>query len=179
VKSHVIDAVDKGAEVLIGGTHRPDIGPWVFEPTLLRGVTEDMVACREETFGPVVSVSTFATDEEAIEKANDTDYGLNASVWGSPRHARHVANQIQAGSVNINEGFTATWASLDAPMGGFKKSGVGRRHGKAGIVKYTDAQTVSRQRLLNISRPASMGGEQFARLMVQGLRMLARIPGRH
>lgn len=179
VKSHVIDAVDKGAEVLIGGTHRPDIGLWVFEPTLLRGVTEDMVACREETFGPVVSVSTFATDEEAIEKANDTDYGLNASVWGSPRHARRVANQIQAGSVNINEGFTATWASLDAPMGGFKKSGVGRRHGKAGIVKYTDAQTVSRQRLLNISRPASMGGEQFARLMVQGLRMLARIPGRH
>jgi succinate-semialdehyde dehydrogenase/glutarate-semialdehyde dehydrogenase len=179
VKSHVADACDKGAEVLVGGNHRPDLGPYVFEPTLLRGITEDMVACREETFGPVVSITTFTSDEEAIERANDTDYGLNASVWGSPRHARNVANAIQAGSVNINEGFTATWASLDAPMGGFKKSGVGRRHGKAGIVKYTDAQTVSRQRLVNIARPASMDGERFARLMVRGLKMLAKLPGRH
>lgn len=179
VKSHVADAVDRGAEVLVGGKHRPDLGAYVFEPTLLRGVTEEMVACREETFGPVVSLTTFATDDEAISRANDSEYGLNASVWGSAKHARRVAEAIEAGSVNINEGFTATWASLDAPMGGFKKSGVGRRHGKAGIVKYTDAQTVSRQKLVNISRPRSMTGEQFAALMVRGLKMLARLPGRH
>jgi succinate-semialdehyde dehydrogenase/glutarate-semialdehyde dehydrogenase len=179
VKSHVADAVEKGAEILTGGKHRPDLGAYVFEPTLLRGVTDEMVLCREETFGPVVSLTTFATDEEALEKANDTDYGLNASVWGSPKHARAIAEKIEAGSVNINEGFTATYASLDAPMGGFKKSGVGRRHGRAGIVKYTDAQTVSRQRLVNISRPPGMSGEKFAALMVRGLKMLARLPGRH
>lgn len=179
VKSHVSDAVDKGAEILVGGKHRPDLGAFVFEPTLLRGVTDEMVLCREETFGPVVSLATFSSDEEAVAKANDTDYGLNASVWGSPKHARSVAERIEAGSVNINEGFTATWASLDAPMGGFKKSGVGRRHGRAGIVKYTDSQTVSRQRLINISRPPGMSGEKFAALMVRGLKLLARLPGKH
>ncbi len=179
VKSHVSDAVDKGAEILAGGQHRPDLGAYVFEPTLLRGVTEEMVLCREETFGPVVSLTTFTTDEEAVEKANDTDYGLSASVWGSPKHARAIAERIEAGGVNINEGFTAAYASLDAPMGGFKKSGVGRRHGKAGIVKYTDAQTVSRQRLVNISKPPGMSGEKFAALMVRGLKMLAKLPGKH
>ncbi len=179
VKSHVSDAVDKGAEVLVGGKHRPDLGAYVFEPTLLRGVTEDMVLCREETFGPVVSITTFSSDEDAVARANDSDYGLSASVWGSPKHARAIAEKIQAGGVNINDGFTAAYASLDAPMGGFKKSGVGRRHGKAGIVKYTDAQTVSRQRLVNISKPAGMSGEKFAALMVRGLKMLAKLPGKH
>lgn len=179
VKAHVADAVEHGAEILVGGNHRPDLGPYVFEPTLLRGVTEKMMACREETFGPVVSITTFGSDEEAIARANDTDYGLNASVWGAPGHAKKVAEQIEAGSVNINEGFTATWASLDAPMGGFKKSGVGRRHGRAGIVKYTDAQAIARQRLINISRPRSMDGEKFAKLMVSGLKLLAKLPGRH
>jgi succinate-semialdehyde dehydrogenase/glutarate-semialdehyde dehydrogenase len=179
VKSHVADATDKGAELLVGGTHRPDVGPYVFEPTLLGKVTEDMVACREETFGPVVSLTTFADDEEAIRRANDSDYGLNASVWGAPRHARQVAEAIQAGSVNINEGFTATWTSLDAPMGGFKKSGVGRRHGRAGIVKYTDAQTISRQKLVLISKPPAMRGDKFAALIVRGLKLLAKLPGRH
>jgi len=179
VKAHVADAVEHGATVLTGGNHRPDLGPFVFEPTLLTNVTEEMVACREETFGPVVSLSTFATDQEAIEKANDSEYGLNASVWGSARRARRVAEAIEAGSVNINEGFTASWTSLDAPMGGFKRSGVGRRHGRIGIVKYTDSQTIARQKLVNISRPANMGGEKFARLMVRGLKLLARAPGRH
>jgi succinate-semialdehyde dehydrogenase / glutarate-semialdehyde dehydrogenase len=179
VQAHVNDAREKGAEVLVGGRHRPDLGDYVFEPTLLRGITEDMVLCREETFGPVVGISTFGSDEEAIARANDTDYGLNASVWGAPAHARKVAEQVLAGSVNINEGFTATWASLDAPMGGFKNSGVGRRHGRAGIVKYTDPQTLSRQRLANIARPAGMAAERFAAVMTAGLKTLARLPGRH
>lgn len=179
VTRHVDDAVKRGATVLVGGKARPDLGGFVFEPTLLSGVTPDMVVCQEETFGPVVSVQTFASDDEAIQKANDTDYGLNASVWGAPRHARQVAWQIHAGSVNVNEGFTASWASLDAPMGGFKQSGVGRRHGRAGIVKYTDSQTVAVQRLLNIGAPRGMDGESFVRWMTRGLKMLKWLPGRH
>jgi len=113
--------------------------------------------------------------EQAIQRANDTSFGLNASVWGPPALATRVAEQIEAGSVNVNEGFTATWASHDAPMGGFKLSGVGRRHGKVGITKYTESQTISRQRLANIDAPAGMSQERFVRVMTAGLRALGKI----
>jgi aldehyde dehydrogenase (NAD+)/succinate-semialdehyde dehydrogenase/glutarate-semialdehyde dehydrogenase len=179
VSGHVSDAISRGASVLVGGTHRPDIGPYVFEPTVLENVTEDMLLCRGETFGPVVAVYRFHSDDEAVALANDTTYGLNASVWGSPRKARALARRIEAGSVNVNEGFTASWASTDAPMGGFKESGVGRRHGREGIIKYTNIQTVASQRLMNIEAPGSMTGDAFARTMTIGLRILKRLPFRH
>ena len=82
VQSHVEDAVAKGATVLTGGRARPDLGPAFFEPTILEGVTKDMLAGVTETFGPVVALHTYSTVDEAIALANDTDYGLNASVWG-------------------------------------------------------------------------------------------------
>ena len=179
VSGHVKDAVSHGATVLAGGNHRPDIGPYVFEPTVLENVSEDMLLCRGETFGPVVAIYRFHSEEEAVTLANDTAYGLNASVWGSPRRARALARQIEAGSVNVNEGFTASWASTDAPMGGFKESGVGRRHGREGIVKYTNIQTVASQRLMNIAAPGSMTGDAFAKTMTMGLRILKRLPFRH
>lgn len=179
VSTHVNDAVSRGARVLAGGQHRPDIGPFVFEPTVLENVTEDMLLCRGETFGPVVAIYRFHSDDEAVALANDTSYGLNASVWGAPKRARAVARRIEAGSVNVNEGFTASWASTDAPMGGFKESGVGRRHGREGIIKYTNIQTVASQRLMNIEAPGSMTGEGFARAMTLGLRVLKRLPFRH
>jgi acyl-CoA reductase-like NAD-dependent aldehyde dehydrogenase len=179
VSGHVKDAVSHGATVLAGGNHRPDIGPYVFEPTVLENVSEDMLLCRGETFGPVVAIYRFHSEEEAVTLANDTAYGLNASVWGSPRRARALARQIEAGSVNVNEGFTASWASTDAPMGGFKESGVGRRHGREGIIKYTNIQTVASQRLMNIEAPGSMTGDAFAKTMTVGLRILKRLPFRH
>jgi aldehyde dehydrogenase (NAD+)/succinate-semialdehyde dehydrogenase/glutarate-semialdehyde dehydrogenase len=138
-----------------------------------------MLLCRGETFGPVVAIYRFHSDDEAVALANDTTYGLNASVWGSPKRARALARQIEAGSVNVNEGFTASWASTDAPMGGFKESGVGRRHGREGIIKYTNIQTVASQRLLNIEAPGSMTGDAFATTMTMGLRILKRLPFRH
>lgn len=178
VSAHVQDAIDRGARVLTGGKARPDIGRFVFEPTLLTDVTEDMVLCRSETFGPVVAIYRFSSDDEAIRLANDTSYGLNASVWGSPKRARAVAEQIEAGGVNVNEGFTATWISTDAPMGGFKESGVGRRHGREGIVKYTNVQTVARQRLMNIQTPRGMSGESFASIMTAGIKVMKHLPFR-
>lgn len=178
VSAHVDDARSGGARVLVGGKHRPDLGPYVFEPTVLEGVTEDMLLCRGETFGPVVAVYRFHSDDEAVALANDTSYGLNASVWGSPRRARDLARRIEAGSVNVNEGFTASWVSTDAPMGGFKESGVGRRHGREGIVKYTNIQTVATQKLMNIAVPQSMSGEKFAKTMTRGLRMMKHLPFR-
>src|SRR4029453_18463986 len=83
VASHVEDAVAKGATVVTGGRARPDLGPAFFEPTVLEGVTKDMLAGVTETFGPVVALHRYSTVDEAVALANDTDYGLNASVWGT------------------------------------------------------------------------------------------------
>lgn len=178
VEAHVLDAVTKGAKVLAGGRARPDIGPYFFEPTVLQGVTEEMEICSEETFGPVVSVSPFDSVEEAMERANDSRYGLNAAVWTSDAEVgREVAARIEAGTVNVNEAYAATWGSIDAPMGGFKESGLGRRHGAEGILKYTEAQTISVQRGMPIASPAGVGEKDFSELMTGALRLLRWIPG--
>ncbi|HEX3796925.1 MAG TPA: succinic semialdehyde dehydrogenase [Acidimicrobiales bacterium] len=145
---HVIDAVDRGATVLAGGRARPDLGPFFFEPTVLTDVTPDMAVYGEETFGPVVSVFSVASDEEAVERANEGRYGLSASVWTRDLVAgRTLAAQIVAGAVNINDGYLSAIASLHAPMGGMRESGLGRRHGREGIVRYTEPQTVTSQRI--------------------------------
>ena len=110
VEAHVSDALEKGATLVAGGRRRPEIGPLFYEPTILTNVREDMKAYAEETFGPVVSVYPFATDDEAIARANCTNYGLNASVWTrNIRRGVRLARQIQAGSVNVNEPYAATW----------------------------------------------------------------------
>lgn len=156
VEEHVRDAVEKGAVVHAGGNARPDIGPLFFEPTVLTGVTPDMRLFSEETFGPVVSVYPFASDEESIAAANDSCYGLNASIWSRDvKTALRMARRIEAGTVNINESYLAAWGSVDAPMGGRKDSGLGRRHGAEGLLKFTESQTVAVQRgiALDLSAP--------------------------
>ncbi|MEV7803766.1 succinic semialdehyde dehydrogenase [Microbispora sp. NPDC088329] len=146
VAAHVEDAVAKGATVLTGGRPRPDLGPFFYEPTILDGVDEDMDVCRDETFGPVVSLYRFRDEDEAVHLANDTAYGLNASIWTKDvARGRRLAARIKAGTVNINEGYGSAYASYDAPMGGMKTSGLGRRHGAEGLLKYTEVQTVASQ----------------------------------
>jgi succinate-semialdehyde dehydrogenase/glutarate-semialdehyde dehydrogenase len=162
VQQHVDDAVSRGARVVAGGTPRPDIGPFTFEPTVLEGVTEDMILCDEETFGPVVALYEVHSDEEAIRKANDTAYGLNAAVITRDRaRGRTIARQLKSGTVNINEGFGPAWGSLRAPMGGMGDSGLGRRHGDEGLLKYTESQTVATQRLLGFGAPFGLSEEQW------------------
>lgn len=178
VEAHVRDAVERGAVVQAGGGARPDVGPFFYEPTVLTGVAPGMRAYAEETFGPVVSVYPYDTVDEAVALANDTPYGLSASVWGrSVRRAEEVAVRIRAGSVNVNEAYAATWASAEAPVGGVKESGLGRRHGAEGILKYTEAQTVSRQRGLPIAPPRGVAEERYVRAMTHLLRWMRRIPG--
>lgn len=179
VTRHVDDAAARGATVLAGGRARPDLGPLFYEPTVLEGVTEDMAVAREETFGPVVSLYRVRDEAEAIDRANDTDYGLNAAVWSTSRHGAKVAAQLEAGTVNVNEGYIAAWGSHDAPMGGMKDSGLGRRHGREGIVKYTEPQTVAVQRGMPIAPPPGVGAERWAGIMTTGLRVLRRLPLRH
>lgn len=173
---HVDDATRHGATVVAGGKHRPDIAPFFVEPTILTGVTDTMQCARTETFGPLVSVYPFTSDDEAVALANDTDYGLNASVWGEPRHAERVGRRIHSGTVNINEGYSAAWASYDAPMGGMKNSGLGRRHGVEGILKYTDTQTLSVQSVLPIGPGAGADHRRYAQMLTTALGALRRIP---
>jgi len=173
VTHHVEDAVAKGARVLAGGRPRPDVGPLFHEPTVLEGVTPSMAVCEEETFGPVVSVYRFTDDEEAIALANATPYGLNASVWsGNGRRARAVAARLRAGTVNVNEGYAAAYGSVQAPMGGMGESGLGRRHGAEGILKYTEAQTVAHQRVLPMAPSFGMDDERYAAFMTRSLRAM-------
>ncbi|MCL2782650.1 MAG: succinic semialdehyde dehydrogenase [Propionibacteriaceae bacterium] len=177
VQSHVDDAVAKGATVVAGGSARPDLGPLCFEPTILTDVTEDMLLARQETFGPVVAVYPVADDAEAIAKANDTEYGLNACVWSSStRHAYAVAKQVRAGTVNINEGYAAAWASHDAPMGGMGISGLGRRHGADGIQRFTEPQNIAVQRWLLLAPPRGVPRDGYAAFMKLGGRILRRLP---
>jgi succinate-semialdehyde dehydrogenase / glutarate-semialdehyde dehydrogenase len=178
VSRHVEDAVRKGATVRAGGRPRPDIGPHFYEPTILSGVREGMAAFADETFGPVVSLYPVRNEREAIEAANDSPYGLNFSVWTSdPKRGHRVAAQLQAGSVNVNEAYAAAWASVDAPMGGMKASGVGRRHGEHGILKYTEPQTIAIERVLPVGVPPWIGAKRYAWVMTRGLRALRRVPG--
>ncbi len=173
VEDHMRDALEKGAVVAAGGHRRPDLGPLFYEPTILTNVREDMQVYAEETFGPVVSVYPFATEAEAVESANASRYGLNASIWtrDTGRGVR-LARQIRAGSVNVNEAYAATWGSVDSPIGGMKESGLGPRHGAEGILKFTKTQTVAVQRLLPIAPPAWMDPATHARLMTQLLKLL-------
>ncbi|MDX3115837.1 succinic semialdehyde dehydrogenase [Streptomyces scabiei] len=173
VTRHVEEAVAKGAKVVAGGVARPDVGPYFFEPTILDGVTEPMSVCTEETFGPVVSIYRFTTDDEAIEHANSTPYGLNASVWTKDaRRGREVAARVRAGTVNVNEGYASAYGSVQSPMGGMKDSGLGRRHGSEGILKYTEAQTVAQQRLLPMAPALGMDDEKYARFMSNSLKVM-------
>ncbi|GGQ81028.1 succinic semialdehyde dehydrogenase [Streptomyces asoensis] len=173
VTRHVEEAVAKGARLVAGGVARPDVGPYFFEPTILDGVTEPMSVCTEETFGPVVSIYRFTTDDEAVELANSTPYGLNSSVWTKDgRRGREVASRLRTGTVNVNEGYAPAYGSVQSPMGGMKQSGLGRRHGSEGILKYTEAQTVAQQRLLPMAPALGMDDEKYAEFMSRSLRLM-------
>ncbi|MCD9198860.1 succinic semialdehyde dehydrogenase [Aeromicrobium wangtongii] len=176
VSRHVDDAVAHGATVLAGGVPRPDLGPWFYEPTVLEDVPPTAQLYAGETFGPVVSLYPYRDVDEAVELANAGEYGLNASVWGPVREAKAVAARIKAGTVNINEGYAGTFASVDAPMGGMRQSGLGRRQGDEGIWRYTESQSVAVQRLLPITGPASMARERYAGLVTTSLKILRRTP---
>jgi succinate-semialdehyde dehydrogenase/glutarate-semialdehyde dehydrogenase len=172
----VEDAVAKGARVLTGGRHRSDLGPYFFEPTILEGVSPEMTCFGDETFGPVVSLYRFHDEADAIARANEGQYGLNAAIYSEDgRRAREIARQIRCGTVNVNEGFGATFGSLAAPMGGMRQSGMGRRQGAEGILRYTDTQSVATQRGLRIGPSFGLSQEQYAKLMTVSLRVLNKI----
>ncbi|ANH36997.1 Putative succinate-semialdehyde dehydrogenase [NADP(+)] 2 [Nocardioides dokdonensis FR1436] len=175
VLSHVEDAVAKGATVLTGGRPRPDLGPAFFEPTVLEGVTTDMDCGVTETFGPVVALHPYRTVDEAVALANDTDYGLNASVWGADLdRAQAVAARIEAGNVNVNDALATAYASKGTPSGGVKQSGVGARHGDQGLLKYTDVQNLAVLKKQVLGARPGQDYNAYVKQMLTGLKMMRR-----
>lgn len=176
VQAHLADAVSKGATLLAGGKPRPEIGPYFIEPAALTNVTSEMSCDRDETFGALVAIHVVDTADEAVALANDSEFGLNASVLARSRsRARRVASGIAAGSVNINEGYRATFSAVDAPMGGVKLSGLGRRNGPEGLFRFVEARTVAEATGL-VQLPRT--GPEFRRLvgpMVALLRILKAV----
>jgi succinate-semialdehyde dehydrogenase/glutarate-semialdehyde dehydrogenase len=177
VSAQVQDAVAKGATVLTGGRPRPDLGPTFYAPTVLEGVSPEMELCASETFGPVVALYPFDSVDEAVAMANDTEYGLHAVLWTrNTRAGRGIAERIQAGTVEINDGIVATWGSADVLQGGMKASGMGRRNGKYGILRFTEPQSVVIQRLHGIHPPGSMTHEVFTAVMTHSFKVLHTLP---
>jgi succinate-semialdehyde dehydrogenase / glutarate-semialdehyde dehydrogenase len=176
VVRHVEDAVAKGARVLTGGKARPDLGPYFYEPTILEGVTPDMTCFGDETFGPVIALYRFHDEADAVARANEGEYGLNASIYSQDgARARAVARLIKCGTVNINEAFGATFASIDSPMGGMRESGMGRRQGSEGIHRYTESQSVATQRLIRFAPMLGMSDETYGKVMTANLRLMKKI----
>ena len=140
VEDQVEDALASGARALVGGKKVEGPGDY-FEPTVLVDVDHSMKVMRDETFGPVVGVMKVRDAEEALRLANDTRYGLAASVFGERSRAERVARRIEAGAVNVND-VIVNYAAMDVPMGGWKESGIGFRHGEYGIKKYCRPESI-------------------------------------
>jgi acyl-CoA reductase-like NAD-dependent aldehyde dehydrogenase len=141
VERHVADAVEHGARVLTGGNRR-DQGGHYYEPTVLVDVDHSMACMREETFGPTVPIMKVRDADEAVKLANDSPFGLAASVWTKDgRKGERLARRLEAGAVTVNDA-QINYLALELPMGGWKESGLGIRHGAAGIRKYTKTQTL-------------------------------------
>ncbi len=144
VESQIADATAQGARILTGGCRLPHLGTNFYAPTVIADATHEMRVMREETFGPVLPIMAFDADDEAARLANDSEYGLSASVWTRDQaRGEGLARRIQAGTVMVND-VVSCFGISEAPHGGVKNSGVGRTHGRFGLdemvrLKYLDA----------------------------------------
>jgi succinate-semialdehyde dehydrogenase/glutarate-semialdehyde dehydrogenase len=147
VESQLEDATRRGARILTGGVRLREFGPTFFAPTVLANVDHTMRIMQEETFGPVLPIASFSDDAEAVRLANDSDFGLAASVWTKNRaQGERVARQIKAGTVMVNDAVSC-FSISEAPHGGVKSSGLGRTHGRWGLEEMVRGKYVDSDRL--------------------------------
>jgi acyl-CoA reductase-like NAD-dependent aldehyde dehydrogenase len=152
VETQLRDAEARGARILTGGKRRPDLGPNFLEPAVVTEVDHGMQLMREETFGPVLAIRSVASAEEAVELANDSPFGLSASVWtGNARRGRELASRIRAGSVMIND-VASYYGISEAPHGGPGASGWGRTHSRLGLLEMVQVKYVDVDRLPRIAK---------------------------
>jgi acyl-CoA reductase-like NAD-dependent aldehyde dehydrogenase len=166
VEAQVQEAIAHGARLLVGGSRLPERGPNFYAPTILADVTQDMRVMREETFGPVLSVAPFDSDDEALRLANDSEFGLAASVWTkNASRGEALARRIVAGTVMVNDAISCFGIS-EAPHGGVKASGIGRAHGRFGLEEMVRVKYVDVDRLPRMKKLWWYGyGERFTRQM--------------
>jgi acyl-CoA reductase-like NAD-dependent aldehyde dehydrogenase len=166
VEAQMEDAVAHGARVLAGGSRLPELGKNFYAPTVLADVTHGMSIMREETFGPVLPVMAFDSDEAAVKLANDSEYGLAASVWTRDRaRGERLARRIQAGTVMVND-VVSYFGISEAPHGGVKSSGIGRAHGRFGLEEMTRLKYVDSDLMPGMKKVWWYGyGASFARQM--------------
>jgi succinate-semialdehyde dehydrogenase/glutarate-semialdehyde dehydrogenase len=150
----VEDARKRGARILAGGKARPDLGPQYFEPTVLVDVPRDARVLQEETFGPILPIVAFDSEDEAVARANETPFGLCASVWtADARRGERVARRIEAGTVVVNDA-AYTFAASETPWMGLKDSGHGVTHGRWGLLEMTRMRHVN---VVSARRPVGTG----------------------
>ncbi|MDQ3174303.1 MAG: aldehyde dehydrogenase family protein [Acidobacteriota bacterium] len=147
VEDHVSDAVERGAKVVTGGKRSSNLSGYFYPPTVLTNVDHRMTIMRDETFGPVLPVMTFKTEDEAIRLSNDSVFGLTASVWTKDiARGRRLAERIEAGTVMVNE-VLYTHGIAQTPWGGIKESGYGRTHGRMGLLELVSPRHIHVNRI--------------------------------
>jgi acyl-CoA reductase-like NAD-dependent aldehyde dehydrogenase len=166
VEAHISDAVTQGARTLIGGERLATLGRNFFAPTILADATHEMRIMQEETFGPALPVMKFHDDEEAIRLANDSEFGLAASVWTrDAQRGQRIARHIQAGTVMVND-LISCFGISEAPHGGVKSSGMGRAHGRLGLEEMVRTKYIDVDRLPGVKKLWWYGyGKRFTRQM--------------
>lgn len=175
VAAQVDRAVEHGARVLTGGHARPDLGPTFYEPTVLENVTAGTGLFIDETFGPVVALYPFTTVDEAVRLANDTRYGLSASVWSRDlAAARALGARLEAGHVNVNDSAALAYASKNAPSGGFKASGMGVRNGDQGLLKFTESTNIATLKRQVLTPPPDQPYDEYVDRTLRMLRVMRR-----
>jgi succinate-semialdehyde dehydrogenase/glutarate-semialdehyde dehydrogenase len=172
IESHVRDAVEKGAEVRVGGRRNPSLRGLYFEPTVITDVTHEMDLMTKETFGPVVSIMRVADEREALRLANDSPYGLNGNVWTrDKRKGFRLAEQMETGGVCIND-MALTYGVPEAPFGGVKQSGVGQVNGETGMRGYCHAHPMIVDRF---GGKKVQGGYPYRAKDLQGMKKFANL----
>ena len=176
VSGFVQRAIDEGARLVTGGKVLREIGPNFYAPTVLADIPQGAEILHKEVFGPVIALVGYDSLDEAVELANATEYGLNASVVGDKKAAMDVASRLMAGSVNINEGYRASMATMAAPMGGMKQSGMNRRSGPDGLLRFTENRTIGVANKLPIGLPnRARDYKKMAPLMTKLARWMGKI----